>query len=265
MGGINAARENAMAMSKQASILEDRLNKTRQRYNEAVKGNTDLRASIDESRRQRLIFESIYVKLEQELQAKTAKMSRIIAESNEAFAERDRAQNEIEKLKKVVEKEQEEFDKEWKDLGKLIEDSAQLKGAMKSAQDQQNNETSEETKRKQEEEESLKKKVMRARWGVAQEKLHLQLTRERLEQYQLAFRKIQEETGETSIDKLVSNFIEGEKNIDWLMKCVSDINKDIEGLNGQIKEVALEIEKYKGQGESSDSQRKKILEQQEQA
>ena len=71
MGGINAARENAMAMSKQANILEDRLNKTRQKYNEAVKTNTDLKASIDESRRQRLIFESIYVKLEEELQAKT--------------------------------------------------------------------------------------------------------------------------------------------------------------------------------------------------
>ena len=72
--------------------------------------------------------------------------------------------------------------------------------------------------------------------GVAQEKLHLQLTRERLEQYQIAFRKIQEETGETSIDRLVSNFIEGEKNIDWLMKCVSDINKEIDALNSQIKE-----------------------------
>ena len=50
------------------------------RYNEAVKKNADLKGSIDEARRQRLTYESIYLKLEAELEAKTEKMKQIIRE-----------------------------------------------------------------------------------------------------------------------------------------------------------------------------------------
>ena len=42
-GGVNAARENTQSINKQIRILENRLDKSLQKFNEAVAVNKDLR------------------------------------------------------------------------------------------------------------------------------------------------------------------------------------------------------------------------------
>ena len=64
MGGINASRENNQAIAKQIQILENRLDKALKRYNEALANNKRLRENIDNLRRERLVFDQIYKKLE---------------------------------------------------------------------------------------------------------------------------------------------------------------------------------------------------------
>ena len=64
MGGVNASRENNQAIAKQIQILENRLDKALKRYNEALANNKRLRENIDNLRRERLVFDQIYKKLE---------------------------------------------------------------------------------------------------------------------------------------------------------------------------------------------------------
>ena len=89
----------AIAVEKQTRILEDRLNKTKQKYNMALEENTKIRSKIDQQRRQRMVYDKIYAKLQHDLQIMNAQMSQTIQESKEAYEERDKSQKEISQLK----------------------------------------------------------------------------------------------------------------------------------------------------------------------
>lgn len=64
MGGVNASKENHYMIQKQIKILENRLDKSLIKFNEAVSHNKTLRERIDDLRRERVVFENIYRKME---------------------------------------------------------------------------------------------------------------------------------------------------------------------------------------------------------
>ncbi|POM78085.1 Outer Dynein Arm Docking Complex [Phytophthora palmivora] len=84
MGGVNAARENQQMVSKQIRILENRLDKSLVKFNEALAQNKVLREEIDNLRRERVVFDTIYRKLEREHGDKKRQMAQTIELSNQA-------------------------------------------------------------------------------------------------------------------------------------------------------------------------------------
>lgn len=60
MGGVNASKENHYMIQKQIRILENRLDKSLIKFNEASANNKKLRDQIDDLRRERVVFENIY-------------------------------------------------------------------------------------------------------------------------------------------------------------------------------------------------------------
>lgn len=62
IGGVNAGLENQNSLVKQIKILENRLDKANQKFNEATSVNKSLRQQIDSLRRERVIFDK-YPKL----------------------------------------------------------------------------------------------------------------------------------------------------------------------------------------------------------
>lgn len=57
IGGVNAGLENQNSLVKQIKILENRLDKANQKFNEAISVNKSLRQTIDSLRRERVIFD----------------------------------------------------------------------------------------------------------------------------------------------------------------------------------------------------------------
>ena len=110
-----------------------------------------------------------------------------------------------------------------------------------------------------EEETKLKKQVAKGQWGIAVDKSVQKSIVEKVENYGEAFQKIQQATGISDIDELVNAFIDAEDQNFSLYNYVNELNAEVEKLEEQIKETKADIEKYKGQGASTDSQRKKIL------
>eukprot|EP00606_Chrysophyceae_sp_TOSAG23-5_P001126 GSChrysophyteH2.ASY1.ANO1.159.1 assembled CDS len=82
MGGVNASKDNHFMIQKQIRILENRLEKALVKFNEAISVNKTLRDQIDDLRRERVVFESIYRKMERELHDRKQKMAEIIELSN---------------------------------------------------------------------------------------------------------------------------------------------------------------------------------------
>lgn len=89
LGGINATSHNTLQIQKQIRVLENRLDKALVKFNEALAYNKALRETIENLRRERLVFDQIYRKLERELEEKKEKLNEILEVSNSAYEARD--------------------------------------------------------------------------------------------------------------------------------------------------------------------------------
>ena len=112
MGGANASKENHDLITKQIRILENRLDKALQKFNESLASNKQLRDQIDNLRRERVVFDGIYKKLERELHEKKREMAAIIEDSKHAYHKSDKAQSEMTQLRQQVDREKEDFERE---------------------------------------------------------------------------------------------------------------------------------------------------------
>merc|ERR1740122_694448 len=130
-GGVNASLDHAKAVQKQIRILENRLDKALQKFNDAIAANRDQREQIDTLRRERVVFDNIYRRLESELQQKKKEMANIIEQANAAYEARDSARAQMAALKQQADKEHAEFEKEWRELGRLIENDKKMKEFMR--------------------------------------------------------------------------------------------------------------------------------------
>lgn len=133
MGGYNAGTENETVLEKQTKILENRLDKANQKFNEAIAINKQLRQQIDSLRRERVIFDKLYKKLEKELHEKRKEMANIIETANTAYEERDKANDHIQNLKQQAKRESADFEKDLRDLSQMMEKNKKALEFMKNA------------------------------------------------------------------------------------------------------------------------------------
>ena len=126
MGGVNASKENYAMIQKQIKILENRLDKALIKFNESMQYNKKLRFEIDNLRRERIVFENIYRKMEKDLAEKKRQMAEVIEGSNQAYEQRDHYQMEVAAIEQANRKEQEEFEEQMQTLGRLLDTELQM-------------------------------------------------------------------------------------------------------------------------------------------
>lgn len=68
MGGLDATKQVQEKYENHIKILENRLDKANQKFNESIEYDKKLREEIDKLRKERFFFENIYKKLEKELE-----------------------------------------------------------------------------------------------------------------------------------------------------------------------------------------------------
>ncbi|GMH99823.1 hypothetical protein TrVE_jg2119 [Triparma verrucosa] len=270
MGGADASLENNELIAKQVRMLENRLDKTLVKFNEALAANKQLRGKIDSMRQERVVFDGIYKKLERELHEKKKEMSTIIEDSNNAYQERDKAQGELKVLKERAETDKAEFERDWKELGQLIEQDRKAREHIRAQIEKNSVSPVNETGRFSntgspvmmgDEVENLDAKNMMPGgfFPSSANTAEAPLPQEKVELYEEAFNKIADATGITDVDEVVSTFLEAEDKNFSLFNYVNELNSEIERLELAISDTKVEIEKYKGQGVSTDTQRKQIL------
>ena len=109
MNGITPQEKHAKLI-KEIKNLENRLDKSNQKYNSTIAYNKKLREEIDTLRRERLVFEQIYSKLTSDLETKKKEMEKIVKIANTANQDREQATNELTELIKQAEEEKLHFD-----------------------------------------------------------------------------------------------------------------------------------------------------------
>ena len=89
MGGSGSNQDRTSQLSKQARIIENRLDKANKRYSEAMIQNKVIRDKIDEMRRERVIFEQVYIKFEKDLGVKRRDLARMVETVDQVNVDRD--------------------------------------------------------------------------------------------------------------------------------------------------------------------------------
>lgn len=260
LGGINAAQYNNQLIQKQIRVLDNRLDKCLTKFNETVANNRSLRTKIDEYRRERIVFDGIYKKLERDLHERKKEMAAIIDDSKSAYQARDKSQSEMAALQQHAEKERVEFESEFKELGDLIKQQQVMLEQLRLKQFERTNEES--VKQQSITSDGTHGEMNSAinSWGVGnKDKNMAPLSQEKLQSYEDMLLKIQESTGLTDIQEIINKFLEAEEQNFSLFNYVNDINTEIERLEHSISNMRGQIEKYRGQGMSSDTQRKKTV------
>jgi coiled-coil domain-containing protein 63/114 len=221
--------------------LENRLDKANQKFNEAISVNRNLRENIDSLRRERVIFDNLYRKLEKELHDKRKKMAEIIETANNAYEDRDKANDQIEHLKSQAKTEAKDFENELKELSQLAElnrkarEFANLAGENKDMElgmNQLENDKMNRTKNPK----MLKETAIDPNLKEEHRKLFVD------------FAKIQAATHIKKFDDLITNFVEMEEKNFNMFKYVIDLSNEVENLEKQILEYKEEKKKYEGKG-----------------
>ncbi|KAG2374138.1 hypothetical protein C9374_010975, partial [Naegleria lovaniensis] len=251
--GVNVSKESNRLVEKQIKVLENRLDKALVKFNEALTSNKVLRDQIENLRKERVVFDTIYKKMEKELQDKKKEMAKIIELSNAAYEERGQALEEQKNVKRQHQAELEKIEEEREQLDRL------LKEAEKVTEKLQQRELERREKEIQESAEMDRKKLLRStNWSSAGNKSRTTDANEKRKQLEDRFAKIEEATGK-SIDELIDHFSQSEDQNFSLFTYVNELNSEIEKLEENISEMEEEIKKFKGEGVNSESQRKKVL------
>lgn len=267
MGGVNITKESNLMIEKQIKVLENRLDKALIKFNEALHVNKELREQIDNLRRERGVFDTIYKKLERELQEKKKEMAFIIEVSNIAYEERDNAQNELAQLKIYASKEMHSFEETFKELDELLEEDRKMKEAIKQRMAERKDKV--ETKPGSPGEDEGKQK-RKANPG-SQTKINSFSPNSSVglhggdmspQNYEEAFNKIKAATNMSDITQLVQKFLHSEDDNFSLFNYVNELNNEIEKLEDARNDIKTEMERVKGtSGSQGDQNRKNVLKQ----
>lgn len=265
VGGTNAPSAGADQVKKQIKILANRLEKALQKHNATMAANKKLRENIDNLRRERLVFDQLYKKLEKERGEKRKDMTHKIEVSNRAYEAREAAVTEMARLKTQSDREQQVFEAEFKELGRLIEHDRKMRDYTRM-RSKENQEELEKERLPEEESKLGRKRALKGSNAAASMKMSTTVISSATGQdqgavqtYAEAFSKIQQATGITDYEDLVTTFINAEDENYRPYKYIDELTQENARLEEQIMDISNEIEQYHGKGQVSQKAREAEL------
>ena len=236
MGGLNATQALKERYEKHIKILENRLDKANQKFNEAIEYDKNLRNEIDKLRKERFFFENIYKKLEKELENLRKDISKNLEEAYDNYEQRDLNQEAFENLKaQMIKKET-----EYTNILSGIANEMNIRNTRKKAQEKK------ELKSFQliEDNSVINKKYSRKlkTEQIAQQQQSLD---DKYQNLKFKFEKMMEFTNQKNIEDLCETFRKNVKENFDLFLSINLISNEAKKVDSEIKEMEEEIKKYK--------------------
>lgn len=238
MGGLNATQQLQERYEKHIKILENRLDKANQKFNESIEYDKKLREEIDKLRKERFFFENIYKKLEKELEKLRKEISINLEAAYESYEKRDRNQENFENIKAQMMKKESEYAQILSSIANDINIRNSRKKSIELneniAKNFRNDDIIDPNFKFQ------TRKIKTDYYETQNENLH-----EKLQNLQYKFQKLEEFTEQSNVDSFCKKFKKNaQKNFD-LFLTISMISKQAKQLEKEIKELEEEIEGIK--------------------
>ena len=236
MGGLNATQALKERYEKHIRILENRLDKANQKFNDAIEYDKNLRNEIDKLRKERFFFENIYKKLEKELEKLRKDISKNLEEAYDNYEQRDLNQENFENLKaEMIKKET-----EYTNILSGIANEMNIRNTRKKAQEKK------ELKSFQlNDDNSLPSKKYSRKLKTEQFQQQHQNLLDRYQNLNFKFEKMMEFTNKTDIEDLCNTFKKNvQENFDLFLS-ITMISNEAKKIDSEIKEMEEEINMYK--------------------
>ena len=233
MGGLNATQALQERYQKHIRILENRLDKANQKFNDSIEYDKKLRAEIDKLRKERYFFENIYKKLEKELEKVRKEISKNLEDAYDNYEQRDMNQETFENLKaQMIKKET-----EYTNILSGIANDLNIRNSRKKTQEKKDSKDNEEnnilTK-------NFQKKIKSEQYEQQQENLN-----DRHQNLKYKFEKLAEFTEQEDVGQFCEQFKKNvQKNYD-LFQIISRISSEAKQLDSEIKDIEQEINLFK--------------------
>eukprot|EP01029_Cantina_marsupialis_P000250 TRINITY_DN10219_c0_g1_i1.p1 TRINITY_DN10219_c0_g1~~TRINITY_DN10219_c0_g1_i1.p1 ORF type:complete len:489 (+),score=140.16 TRINITY_DN10219_c0_g1_i1:84-1550(+) len=260
IGGVDAAKYILNKSGKETRILENRLNKMRERDNSVGAKIERTKEKINSYRLNRLQLEEVFSKLRSLLDGKKRELEGIMQNANFIFAEREQILSEVEELKRQRAIEASTDEKKLIELNTIVERerATQRLNLVKKRKkfdpqaivDQQN----------KEQEIKLRQKMAALSQEISREQDTVKYMEEKLESHEEAFALLRKHTGEEDLNELVEQFIDRENAIFGLFNHVQGVNSEIERTDSRIQAIKDEMKRYEFEQTQFQGDRKRKLE-----
>jgi hypothetical protein len=235
MGGLNATGQLQERYEKHIKILENRLDKANQKFNDSIEHDKKLREEIDKLRKERFFFENIYKKLEKELEKLRKEISVNLEAAYESYEKRDRNQEVFENIKAQMMKKESEYAQILSSIANDLNIRNSRRRSLEMKENMAKNFRNEENMDLNFK--SFTKKIKSEQIETQHENLQ-----EKLQNLQYKFQKLEEFTEQANVESFCKKFKKNaQKNFD-LFLTISMISKQAKQLEKEIKDLEEEIE-----------------------
>ena len=181
-------------------------------------------------------------------------MAIVIEQSNQAYEQRDKAQLEIAAIEQADRKDEDAYHQQMNELSDELEDINQqlLNSSKRNQQPVVVDPAEEERKIAERREAARANEIARAEEEYAQQR------KERMQNFEEAFRKISGATGISDVDELVRVFIENEEQNFSLFRYMNEQTAEIERLEDEINALQEEGERCRAEQGDNTSDKEEI-------
>ncbi|KAF0687970.1 Aste57867_20351 [Aphanomyces stellatus] len=241
----NDKLESAAAATRRVRALENRLEISLVKKNEVDSINKHLRQQIDKVRRDRIVFDGIYKKLERETYEFRSRLEIATTELAKSIAAKEHIDKEVQDLQALVESEQQSYEKEFKELRALI--AASRREASEQARAIELAPEAEVVSGvlNSDQESSLHRTSALSSWKIAYDKALGSASNAEALRYHQLFERIFHETGIPDVDKLAQEIQRKDEDNFKKFKHVEGLNKETDELRIEIERTTAALDAYK--------------------
>lgn len=249
------------ASRRRVRALENRLELSLVKKNEMDSINKHLRAQIEKVRRDRIIFDGIYKKLEREMCEFQQRYEASVDELARALAAKADVTNEMQRIQTQAERDQRNYEQQFQDLKSAIESCLREANARcldsflplspagaggLDIGDVVSGDHHSSPKRKQTAKETTLSRVAAlSSWKIGFERALTTTSDDEVAKYDHAFRGIRQLTGVTDMNEIANELLRRDEDNFKRFKHVEELQSEEAALQVQIAQLELDIEAFK--------------------
>merc|ERR550534_2451836 len=226
---------------RQIRVLENRLDKAMVKHNEANSIKKTYETIVKRLKEERMGFDNQLQAIERTLKSKERDYEELLLLSHDAYHAKEMAQAELHRFEQGVMEERNQRDKEVQEKKALVQQRVEMNQRLEQRErmlkQQQDLDRAGEL--------ALKTTSAMAELAAGMSHTEAEEERQRMQDYEEAFRRIKEATGVSDVNEVIQKFLTQEDTQNNLLNLTKEYQQKIDQLHDEWKQLKLHVEELK--------------------